>query len=53
MPPINDAVDNDKSGNNNKITFDSTYYSSRRIPVKRHRREIGKVFAEVKKSMNI
>jgi hypothetical protein len=33
---------------NNKTTFDSTYYSSRRIPVVLHRREIGRVFAEVK-----
>jgi hypothetical protein len=48
MTSTKDFINNDKAISNNKTLFDSTYYSSRRIPVVLHRREIGKVFAEVK-----
>ena len=47
MTSTRDTISNDNVFNN-KTTFDSTYYSSRRIPVVLHRREIGRVFAEVK-----
>lgn len=50
MTSAKDFINNDKAikSNINKISFDSSYYSSHRIPVVLHRREIGKVFAEVK-----
>lgn len=43
------ATPNDRNdqGQNTKYTFDSSYYTSHRIPVKLQSREIGKVFAEV------
>jgi hypothetical protein len=43
----NDTISNDNIFYS-KTTFDPTYYSSRRIPVVLHRREIGKVIAQVK-----
>jgi hypothetical protein len=51
MTSTSDIVNNDSAINNNKTTFDSTYYSSRRIPVVLNRREIGRVFAEVKDNL--
>ena len=51
MTSPKDYINNDKAISNNKTLFDSTYYSSRRIPVVLHRREIGKVFAEVKDNL--
>lgn len=53
MTSTKDLIDNDKAISNNKTLFDSSYYSSRRIPVVLHRREIGKVFAEVKDNLVI
>lgn len=50
MTSTNDTISNDNVFNS-KTTFDSTYYSSRRILVVLHRREIGKVFAEVKDNL--
>jgi hypothetical protein len=50
MTSTRDTISNDKVLNN-KTTFDSTYYSSRRIPVVLHRQEIGRVFAVVKDNL--
>lgn len=47
MTSTNDIINNDNAINS-KTVFDSAYCISRRIPVILHRREIGKVFAEVK-----
>jgi hypothetical protein len=46
MTPTNDNINNDNAINSN-TAFDSAYFSSRRISLILHRREIGKVFAEV------
>lgn len=46
MSPTNNIINNDNVINSQTI-FDSAYCSSRRIPVMLHRREIGKVFAEI------
>lgn len=51
MTSAKEFINNDKAISNNNTLFDSTYYSSRRIPVVLHRREIGKVFAEVKDNL--
>lgn len=51
MTSTKEFINNDKAISNIKTLFDSTYYSSRRIPVVLHRREIGKVFAEVKDNL--
>jgi hypothetical protein len=50
MTSTKDFINNDKAikSNINKISFDSSSYSSHRIPVVLHRREIGMVFAVVK-----
>jgi hypothetical protein len=50
MTSTRDTISNDKVLNN-KTTFDSTYYSPRRIPVVLHRQEIGRVFAVVKDNL--
>jgi hypothetical protein len=50
MTSTRDTISNDNVFNN-KTTFDFTYYSSRRIPVVLHRREIGRVFAVVKDNL--
>ncbi|MGH9976272.1 MAG: hypothetical protein ACRD8Z_10620 [Nitrososphaeraceae archaeon] len=46
MASTNDIINNDIA-TISKTIFDSDYYCSHRIPVILHRREIGKVFAEV------
>ena len=51
MTSPKDYINNDKAISNNKTLLDSTYYSSRRIPVVLRRHEIGKVFAEVKDNL--
>jgi hypothetical protein len=50
---MNSTKDISYNGNaiTNETAYDSTYYSSHRIPVVLHRREIGKVFAEVKDNL--
>lgn len=53
MTSTKDFINNDKAISNNKTLFDSSYYSSRRIPLVLHRREIGKVFAGVKDNLAI
>ena len=50
MTSTRDTISNNNVFNY-KTTFDSTYYSSRRIPVVIHRREIGRVFAVVKDNL--
>lgn len=50
LPHEDNAVtDNDRNGQgqNTKITFDSTYYTSHRIAVILQSREIGKLFADI------
>jgi hypothetical protein len=46
MTPTNGIINNDNAINSNTV-FETAYCNSRRIPVILHRREIGKVFAEV------
>jgi hypothetical protein len=48
---ISRPVRNNDNAITNKTAYDSTYYSSHRIPVVLHGREIGKAFAEVKDNL--